>query len=318
MTGFMTSSICTLCGQANPELLYELPDYLLENLSVKNQLVRCRKCGLVFQFPQLSPEALAPHYPSSYDSYLAPGFSGTGKKGLLNRLKNYGIYKRRRIITRFASSGRLLDVGCASGEFLASFKDSPDWEVFGVELNPDVAAQARNQYGLEVFAGELAQAAFPTAFFDVITLWDVLEHVADPSALLLEIYRILNTGGRLVIRTPNIGSRDARWFGQAWAGLDSPRHLFVFSTQTLGAFLTRAGFKTIHKSANMGTYPLFVISVRFWLLSRGIKNPRAHWLIKLLNHTFIKIAAAPIFYLYGLLMQSPMLTVIATKEDKNA
>jgi len=141
-----------------------------------------------------------------------------------------------------AAKGCLLDVGCGSGRFLSVMRRA-GWRVTGVEPDPRAAAAARSRYGLAVYAGGLGEAGFPDKTFDAVVLSHVLEHVADPLALLSACRRLLRPGGRLALSTPNVASRGHRLFGPHWLHLDVPRHLHLFSASCLAALLDRAGFE---------------------------------------------------------------------------
>jgi 2-polyprenyl-3-methyl-5-hydroxy-6-metoxy-1,4-benzoquinol methylase len=141
-----------------------------------------------------------------------------------------------------AANGKLLDVGCGSGRFLALLRRA-GWQVSGIEPDPLAAAAARERYGIEVLAGSIEAAGLPAHSFDAVVLSHVVEHVSDPAALLAACRRLLRPGGRLALSTPNAESRGHRRFGAAWLHLDVPRHLFLFSAPALAALLERAGFE---------------------------------------------------------------------------
>lgn len=134
---------------------------------------------------------------------------------------------------------RLLDVGCGSGDFLLRMR-ARGWDVLGVEPDPVAAAAARRN-DLDVRDGMLADAEFPDDTFDAIVLSHVIEHVHDPIALLQECGRVLRPGGMLVLMTPNLTSVGHRKFGADWRGLEPPRHLHVFSVESLAACVQRVG-----------------------------------------------------------------------------
>jgi len=136
--------------------------------------------------------------------------------------------------------GRLLDVGCGNGSFLVQMKQL-GWEVTGIEPDGEAASFSRKNYGLDVFKGPLEEAKYPNEHFDTITMNHVIEHVLDPISLLKECRRILRPGGKLIVITPNIDSLGQRIFREAWLHWDPPRHLFLFSSETLGETARRAG-----------------------------------------------------------------------------
>ncbi|MRR31052.1 class I SAM-dependent methyltransferase, partial [bacterium] len=233
---------------------------------------------------------------------------------LMQRVMQYGINKRRRAVLHEKTSGSLLDVGCATGIFLETMGAAPSWQLRGVEISEHAARIARDQKNLDVVTGTLEQAKFADGQFDVVTLWDVLEHLHDPAGSLKEIRRILKPGGVLVFRVPNGGSLDARLFGPYWAGLEPPRHLFVFDQKTLTAFLSNAGFTVKRMSCEIGSYPTFVLSLRFWMTGRGITYERRERISRLLYSPFARAVTVPLFYLIGLFKKGPLLTVTACRD----
>ena len=150
----------------------------------------------------------------------------------------------RHLPPRLPSRGRLLDVGCAAGFFIAEARAF--YEVQGVELSAWSSAYARERLGLPVITGSLQQAALPAAHFDIVTLWDVIEHVPDPVPLLAEAARVLKVGGRLVLSTGDWGSAYARARGPDWHLLTPPWHLSFFSRATLARAAGRAGLRVLH------------------------------------------------------------------------
>ena len=137
--------------------------------------------------------------------------------------------------------GRLLDVGCAAGFFLVEAQRH--YEVKGVEFSEFSSHFAREHFGLDVFTGSLAQARLPSAHFDLITLWDVIEHVPDPDVVLAEAARLLRPGGRLVLTTGDIGSAYAQRRGVKWHLLAPPWHLYYFSRKTITRLGANAGLR---------------------------------------------------------------------------
>jgi 2-polyprenyl-3-methyl-5-hydroxy-6-metoxy-1,4-benzoquinol methylase len=159
------------------------------------------------------------------------------------------------LIERYKSEGKLLDVGCALGVFLHLARER-GWEVYGVDISRYAASYARDVLGFEVFAGELAEVQFPEKWFDVITLWDVLEHFPDPSRQLQEIRRILKDDGIILMNTPNEAGLLRLLAGMIFRlsggkisypvrKLYHPFHLHYFTQQTLQALLGKNGFTLV-------------------------------------------------------------------------
>jgi 2-polyprenyl-3-methyl-5-hydroxy-6-metoxy-1,4-benzoquinol methylase len=146
---------------------------------------------------------------------------------------------------------RLLDVGSGNGEFLVQMREL-GWSVAGHDVDPKAAALVRS-FGIEVAEGALRPDSFSEPF-DAITLHHVLEHVHDPLELLLACRALLKPGGRLWLATPNAQSFAGRRFGRYWPGLDSPRHLVIWSAPALDGILARAGFRERAVRPNVGRF----------------------------------------------------------------
>lgn len=171
--------------------------------------------------------------------------------------------------------GTLLDVGCGDGRFLR-FMQEHGWNVAGVEVDPQAVEQARKQYGLEVFCGELGAANLSPASFDAITLRHVIEHVPNPVGLLAQCKTLLKPGGLLVVVTPNTSSLGHQKFGRHWMGLDVPRHLMLFNTASLTKCAQAAGCRVISlttSAANAATF--FSVSLSLLTRERHAMNQQA-------------------------------------------
>jgi SAM-dependent methyltransferase len=206
----------------------------------------CQRCGCVFvaQDPAtIDFEALygADYYTGGHEAVFSDYVGQEAARRAQARRK---LWMHRHLPPRWPRSGRLLDVGCAAGFFLAEAKAF--YEVQGVELSAWSSAHARDVLGLPVFTGTLQQAALPAAHFDVITLWDVIEHVPHPVPLLAEAARVLKPGGRLVLTTGDWDSAYARSKGADWHLAAPPWHLTLFGRRTMALAGERAGLKPLH------------------------------------------------------------------------
>lgn len=136
--------------------------------------------------------------------------------------------------------GRLLDVGCSAGLFLQEAR-ACGWDVTGVEPSRWLAEQARGRLGADVVVcAPFETATLEPSSYDVVTLWDVLEHVTDPEAFLTKAESLLKPGGLLVVNVPNLRSWIARAFGRRWPLL-LPEHLFYFSPRSLQLLFSQHG-----------------------------------------------------------------------------
>jgi len=162
-----------------------------------------------------------------------------GKLMYLFPLRRAGVDAEVRFI-RGPAEGRVLDVGCGSGEWLLSMR-AWGWDVQGVDFDEGAVAIARHK-GLPIHLGSLESADFPDNAFDAVTLSHVIEHVADPIHTLEECRRVLKPGGTLLLFTPNAASFGHRLFKRDWRGLEPPRHLHLFCPRSMARLLRAAGY----------------------------------------------------------------------------
>ena len=130
--------------------------------------------------------------------------------------------------------GRLLDVGCATGEFLAAAKGR--YEAWGIDISPqaiETAAREHPDLAERLFACPVEQAALPAGAFDAVTLWDVIEHLPDPVDAVNRLKRLLKPDGVLALSTGNVGALTARAMGRRWALMTPPEHVSFFNRSSL-------------------------------------------------------------------------------------
>ena len=256
---------CNLCGSDDAKVLFGKRDKFGIGEDEFN-VVECQRCGLLYINPRPTPQEMGRFYPETYSwrETLEAGSSVTRffrsmEKGYRYHLLKGEVAKVKRYTGRAA--GKVLDVGCGTGDRLDVFRDD-GFETFGVETS-DSADYAEQFMKLRVFKGDLLSACFPDRFFDIITLYHVLEHTHDPSEVCREIRRILKEDGFLVIQVPNAESLQFRLFGERWAGFEVPRHLTYFGTKTLRQLLQRAGFEVLEVDHFMNWWhpPTLVVSL---------------------------------------------------------
>lgn len=241
---------CNLCQSDDYDIVYppryELarPDKIMDTFRssgdelLLDQLVRCRHCGLLYLNPRLNQELIAQGYGSGSDELFI------SQNEARERTFAENLTTIERVVPR---KGRVLDVGTAGGAFLGVAKQH-GWEVAGCEPNRWLAAWGSKKYGLDIQAGTLFDMRLPGASFDVVTLWDVLEHTTDPKKVLAECNRVLRPGGVLAVNYPDINSLIARLMGKRWVFLLSV-HLYYFTFETLRQMLADCGFQvTLRKN----------------------------------------------------------------------
>ena len=220
---------CPICQNDKFEVAFETQDYFLTNEQFT--IVNCSACGFRFTNPRPEPEKLSEYYKS--EEYIS--HSNT-KKGFVNKIyhfvRNHGHKSKYALINKFQKNGKsILDIGCATGEFLNFFKEK-GWNVLGIEPGTNARKFAEENYKLDVYDEEKLGKLSDNSF-DVVTMWHVLEHVPKLNERILELKRIVKDEGILVIAVPNCNSYDAVFYQKFWAAYDVPRHLYHFSTDTL-------------------------------------------------------------------------------------
>ena len=235
---------CDFCGADDTLPVLTGPDRL-HGIPGEFVLVRCNRCGLMYLDPRPTSEELDAYYPADYEPHV-----GTRKQqlGWLRRIDyRYGVEKRYRAIMRYCERpGRMLDVGCGPGAFLDGMREH-GWQVTGIEPGVQPATYAREELGLEIQNTTLEDARLEPASLDLVTMWNVLEHLSGPRQALRRIAEALRPGGLLVFAIPGVESYDLKMFKEYWAGYDLPRHLFVFPPAPLERAVKAAGLHRIPK-----------------------------------------------------------------------
>ncbi len=213
--------------------------------------LRCQKCGLVFLSPRPNRDEILRFYEEGYYGEDTQKF-----RSWIEIPRLFFARKRvRRVQTFFARPGNALDIGCGQGNFLQLLQGE-GWECRGTELTEKSAGRASRR-GIPVSVGEFDPARFPAHSFDLVSLWHVLEHLPDPRHTLGSLPGLLRRGGIVAISTPNMDSLQAEVGKENWFHLDPPRHLYLFSPQTLGRIMDSLGFRLLkiyHYSMEQNPY----------------------------------------------------------------
>jgi len=249
---------CPLCGHADRIPWQSAPDFRRGG-NRRYELVRCAACDLVYQHPTPSAATLAAAYDPDYIPHAPP--TPPPALNLLRRLRlasrlgyPFPVSPVLRWLARWAlpargrtppwvPGGTLLDVGCGSGSYLLAMQNL-GWQVLGVEPSERAVTHARAA-GLTVWATTLEESPLSPSSIDVITFWHVGEHLPNPLATTRHARKLLRSGGRLIVEVPNAESMQARVFRKYWFHLDQPRHLTMWSPQTLSDLLRQAGFERV-------------------------------------------------------------------------
>ena len=241
---------CNLCGAVDTDILYDadvqrIPKRRNDLISIYSsssnricyeQVLRCRKCGLIYLSPRPKRQIIIHSYSCAEDT-----------KYISQEKERQLTFKRcLKTIKHLCSEGSLLDIGAACGIFVKTAVDA-GYKAIGVEPSVWMCEFAKKQYNVTILPTVVEDAKFKDSSFDIVTMWDVLEHVPDPMCTLKEVKRILKPGGILVINYPRIDDPLAKIFGRHWWFLLSI-HLFYFTHKTLSSYLEYVGFEPIlHK-----------------------------------------------------------------------
>lgn len=230
------------CEEIRPaKLLWQVGPY---------RIVRCAESGLVYLGNPPSAEQLRAFYSVEY-------FEGEpGHKGYSSYKADEGVLRRnfRDLLRRVCAAAReqnknpseldLLDYGCAYGYFADEARSSFA-SVRGIETNPEVAEIGRTRFGLRIDSSADTDTLLEPEGLDIITMWDVIEHLGRPRSALKACARALRPGGQIHLTTGNISSLVARLMGRRWRLINPPQHISYFSVETLSNLLAECGFQVI-------------------------------------------------------------------------
>ncbi len=254
--------ICPLCSTTTFTVVYRTtfpprlsPEFLTKvyrsssDQSLFEQVVRCTECGLVYLNPRLSAERIIEAYAGGEDQAFIRQ-DAMRIRTFVEALKE--LARKYRI--KLSSETKVLDVGCAGGAFLQAARQVGLTPV-GVEPSRWLSNYARTEHSLDVRSGTLLEQDFESESFDLITLWDVIEHLPDPGKELDQIHALLKPNGFLVVNYPDFGSFPAKLFGRKWPFLLSV-HLLYYTPQTIRRQLKKHGFEVLSITRHWQTLEL--------------------------------------------------------------
>lgn len=227
---------CQICQSTKTGLIQ---DTHVSLNSAGFDLVKCAQCGLVYLNPQPVNEEIRELYS---DDYFIQWYSSEEKRQFS---KNYfhDLFTQNQLLNN--GRGKLLDIGCGMGFFLEVAREW-NWDVKGVEISPYASEHCREKMGLDVHTGTLESAEYQSGEFNVITAFDVLEHLTDLPGFLSSVRRILKKDGRFILIVPNYDSPvfqlDRIICGLKKAPMPNiPEHLTYFTSDTLTKLFQRNG-----------------------------------------------------------------------------
>jgi 2-polyprenyl-3-methyl-5-hydroxy-6-metoxy-1,4-benzoquinol methylase len=244
-------------------------------------LVECSNCGLVFVSPRPDPNEL---YALYGETYFHNDESGT--VGYTNYLKDESNIRktfggRLKHLEQFIQPGKALDVGCAAGFFLSEAANR-GWSVQGLDVSSFAARYAHDRFGFDVRQGSFTELDYPEKHFDLVSMWDVIEHVPDPKSYIERAASVLRSGGVIALATPDVDSLPARLTGKRWVGYKlSEEHVYYFSARTLSRMLEEAGFEVLNVR-HVGKY----VTLRLFLDRLGMYSPILSKTLALVERAF--------------------------------
>ncbi len=249
--------VCNLCGSNDYIVIYDddtipsLDGFKASGNEVAiGRIVMCKSCGLMYVNPRIKDDIILASYSEGKDEKFV--------SQAVWREKTFR--KTLKILNKYAKKGKLLDIGTAGGSFLHVAKQD-GWEVYGIEPNKWLCEWGMKNYGIKINPGTLFDYKYSDNYFDLITLWDVLEHVGDPMKMLCECNRILKKNGILIVNYPDVGSAIARLMKRKWVFLLSV-HLFYFTKNTIRQMLEKSGFEVIKIKPHIQTLSLGYLAKR--------------------------------------------------------
>jgi 2-polyprenyl-3-methyl-5-hydroxy-6-metoxy-1,4-benzoquinol methylase len=266
-------NFCSICESDRLRRVFHLDGY---------EISRCGNCTHLFVSTGLAARDLDGAYDQDYFQASEPGRT-TGYEDYLgnatDRLRGFG--QRLAFIERQTGGrrGRLLDYGCAVGLFVKVARDA-GWNAMGYERSEWAARYGRETFGLDIRQGDGRDGLPFDEPFDVVTLWDVLEHLEHPRRVLNHVAGLLAPGGLLALNTVNSASVGARIAGEHWRHLAPPHHLQYFSKESVRRLLEYCGFTlvTLQNQGVMMGADRYRVEVNSAI--RAIEAVSTHWRVK--------------------------------------
>ena len=298
---------CDLCGSDEHKFLFEAKDRL-HGFDGTFSYVICKNCGLVFMNPQVSPSDIVKFYPPDYAPHKAKvDTKQLDQSAIKNKLK------RRPFVAscckKLSEQSRVLDVGCGNGYFLYEIRTVTGCQVYGIDISKTTAKTARENYGIDVFTGTILESPFPDNYFDIITAWAFLEHVNNPSEVLLKMSNLLKNDGLCIISIPNFESLNAKLFKDKWYHLDCPRHLYIYTKRTITGLFEKSNLtvnKIIYNKSSNGVLG----SLQYYIYGDNFSHYHRN---RVKRSLLLRKIVSPWSRITALMRQSDMMSVCAEK-----
>lgn len=258
---------CAVCENNNYRVVYKA-NFNINNLTAKTfsarripdrihyQIVKCKKCGLVYSNPILEYSEIEKLYKKSKYTY------GEYEDDLN---KTYGRYLKK-LVDKLPAKEKLLEIGCGNGFFLQEAKKMGFEEVFGVEPGRETVIKASQEVKKNIIVDVFRKGQFQKDYFDVICIFQVLDHLTDPNSVLQECFRILKTGGSLICINHNVDAISAKILGEKSPIFDI-EHTYLYNKKTLRQVFEKNKFKVLQVFDVSNYYP-----ISYWFKMLKILN----------------------------------------------
>jgi SAM-dependent methyltransferase len=305
------SECCPICESENIRLLYSTCD---RHYGIKGtfNIFECNRCSIGFLNPMPTEDELTSLYPEN-TFYAYTDFTQKNDKiyNIKKALRKLLLLTIETKDPKFSKPGRILDLGCGSGEFLYRYKEC-GWETNGVEVNSDAANLGNSIANLGIHCGNLLQANFEDGYFDYVRSNHSFEHITNPKEVLKEVHRILKKDGKLFIGVPNVNSLNAKLFGKYWWYLGVPVHTFTYSDKTLSSLLRDNGF-IIDSVKYNSDYSGILGSIQIFLNRKNGKLSTEGFVFE---NPFLRILSTYLSKALNLLKLGDAIEVICRKDSK--
>ncbi len=279
---------CFICGQKKNKVLFELKK---SQQGETFQIGECFVCGHVFMDPRPTTKELVKYYAQDYH-YDGDFYNEVFAKqalGFYNEIKSY-----------LKPKSTIIDIGCSKG-YLLNFAKRAGHKVRGIEISSDAAIYVKKNFDIDVLVGPVEKQKIKAKSVDVITAFDLIEHLPNPKKTISQMFEWLKPGGQMIIDTPNFDSIYRKISQDRWVGFDMPFHIHLFRKETLVRVLKEIGFsevvvETSHFNlfsregfVRSKAYGLLVLAVKFLRLSNMWERAQKHYLVQPVAHENMKM-----------------------------
>lgn len=229
-------TVCPFCKNLKSKVIFKNRKYTL---------VSCAVCFLAYLAPMPTPTQIRKIYQQDYFKNNKDLAGGYGDYQQMEKVLAKESKRKIKFIKKYTDKNKLLDIGCGLGTFLKIAK-STGFNIAGNDISSYAQRVVKNELKVPFYPGEVFKASLPKESFDIVTAWDVFEHIPQVNETFQSVAKTLRPGGFLFLTTPNIKSWDSKVLGKYWYGYKKiPEHLIFFSPESIKKLLKANGFNVI-------------------------------------------------------------------------